>query len=108
MNLLQQLRFGGGFGGAARFSRNNTTESKGIMVRPSGFEPPTFCSGGKRSIQLSYGRTTVSVYQMRQVRMRRNRYTPTRPKSTSGDQAAMVGGSRRTSPTFSNNVLIAM
>ena len=27
------------------------------MVRPERFELPTCCSGGNRSIQLSYGRT---------------------------------------------------
>jgi hypothetical protein len=29
------------------------------MVRPERFELPTCCSGGNRSIQLSYGRTDV-------------------------------------------------
>ena len=29
------------------------------MVRPERFELPTCCSGGNRSIQLSYGRRTL-------------------------------------------------
>ena len=28
------------------------------LVRPERFELPTYCSGGNRSIHLSYGRTT--------------------------------------------------
>ena len=31
-------------------------------MRPERFELPTCCSGGNRSIQLSYGRTVSSVY----------------------------------------------
>ncbi len=34
------------------------------MVRPERFELPTCCSGGNRSIQLSYGRTRISTVYM--------------------------------------------
>jgi hypothetical protein len=35
----------------------------GNLVRPERFELPTYCSGGNRSIHLSYGRTPrASVY----------------------------------------------
>ena len=47
MNVTQLLRFGGVFGGVLQLSPSAATESKRFVVRPRGFEPLTFCSGGR-------------------------------------------------------------
>ena len=44
------------------------------MVRPERFELPTCCSGGNRSIQLSYGRKPMNtVYMVGGKGIKRNR-----------------------------------
>jgi integrase len=42
----EPFRFGGVFGRVARQPTKIDVDLEGFMVRPSGFEPPTFCSGG--------------------------------------------------------------
>jgi hypothetical protein len=53
-------------------------------VRPERFELPTYCSGGNRSIHLSYGRTPESSVYMGglwSINAKRERLNIARPPS---------------------------
>ena len=57
------------------------------LVRPERFELPTCCSGGNRSIQLSYGRTGI-IYSLHGAQSSSNRAVI---GSTTGKLTADVG-----------------
>ena len=46
------------------------------LVRPERFELPTYCSGGNRSIHLSYGRTVFSLHARTDKHQREDSSSP--------------------------------
>src|SRR5687768_2193293 len=58
--------------GKPRLPRRSSPEGERSLVRPAGFEPAAFGSGGQRSIQLSYGRMgTDAVIQNSKGKMQK-------------------------------------
>ena len=61
------------------------------MVRPERFELPTYCSGGNRSIHLSYGRTPV----FSSLHVEGSRINQREGRAWCAEKSETLGGKRR-------------